>query len=147
MIMIVIRLCAIILAITLLLGLLAVSFVSSFLIHNYVISVISTTFSPLAKPNEDVAKDLEKFTPIGIQKNEILDIIEKNDGWRQSSTSNRGHLAPGSTLDNPIVIGVESVSAHIGTYTNFFLMHVYSTWVFDENSKLVAIFVSRGGAW
>ena len=120
----------------------------TFLSYLYIEAVISTTISPLAKPNEEVADDLETITPIGMKMDSVIEVITENDKWEfwSNGIQYSGYIPYGSSLYNPVVIGTSTVSAHIGTYANIFKMHVIATWVFDENSELIAIVVSRGGA-
>jgi hypothetical protein len=101
-------------------------------------------FHPLAKPYEEISIDLKKITPIGAHFGDVLATIENNDKWDVQRIVDAGYYRPYHIPSEETLIGSKYVSVSIGTYIDYVAMEIYGIWVFDEDSELIEIFVTRG---
>ena len=96
----------------------------------------------LVESTEYIRETLLDFTPIGMNKEDVIKIIKDNEEWKVNVNHDYGYSASGYT------VGKTSASAMIGEYriTKSFgigMTAVTVYWGFDEDSKLVDIYVSK----
>ena len=106
------------------------------------IIIVIALANPLRKSQEQITKDILKLTPIGTDIKDVVHVIETNEKWEWS-----GHINPNGFLKQPAppeprtTVGTQSIRVLIGDYRNIFVTSVTVFWGFDENSKLVDVWV------
>lgn len=103
---------------------------------------ISCLLNPLRKSEEDIRTAILEITPIGMSIDDALSTIE-NKGW---TTVGINRLRGVSSVEIQRLnenVGTQSIKANIGRYTTFFETQVLAWWAFDEDSKLVDVFVRK----
>ena len=111
------------------------------------LSVLLILSNPLRKPVEDIRETVLKSIPIGMDMDEVLNIIENNKKWKISHTNHKYGYGidkngrPGE--NNDVHVGEKSIRANIGSYRNIFITDVIIYFGFDENSKLIDIAVRK----
>ena len=107
-----------------------------------ILGVIAVTYAtnPLRKSEEEIKANILKLTPIGTSMDDVINVIESNESWGWE-----GYISPnGFPVDvSGDPIGEKSISVILGSYRNIFKTYVLSRWVFDENSKLIEVFVNK----
>jgi hypothetical protein len=112
------------------------------------VTIIIAALNPLRKSNAEIRNGILELTPIGMNMEDVMDIIANKDKWRWD-----GHIIPfglrtGERSDAPL-IGVQSIRATIGSYhmlslrSPFGITLVVVFWAFDENSELIEVFVRK----
>lgn len=110
--------------------------------------------NPLRRPRSMVTNYILNLTPIGMHIDDVVEIVESRDDWRVHYISyewgfmHPRHGArdgwPTSRSGHPI-IGEQSIRVHAGMYRAwyklFFNTFVGVFWGFDEDGKLIEIFV------
>jgi len=112
--------------------------------------------NPLRRPIEQIRADILEITPLGMKMDEaieILEIVRDDRNWgRLNVNIGRGVLyaelgLPGRPEDIALnrftVVGEHSIIASIGSYTNIFSTSVVTRWAFDEDKKLIAVYVQK----
>ena len=135
------------------------------------VSVFNYISNPLLHSKNTIRKNIFELTPIGTSKDEVITLIDTNAQWRNKKYSdfyqrqfkgNYQHFDYGYAIkddrlmiryhgdryDDSEMIGVETLMAPIGTYTDFsyglpFDTTVYVYWAFDGNSNLVDIAITK----
>ena len=106
------------------------------------IFAVSCTLNPLRKSEEDIRTAILEITPIGMSINDTLSAIE-NKGWISDGIN---HLRGVSSVEIQALnetVGSKSIKANVGEYTIFFETRVLVWWAFDEDSKLLDVFVRK----
>ena len=107
---------------------------------------ITRSLSPLGKPEAKIRETILEFTPLGMSMDEVINMIESNKKWKIDFINyDFGYVSHDSGL-NPTVIGKKTINAYIGSYVDFWKVYVNATWAFDENSKLIDVFVEKSKA-
>ena len=100
--------------------------------------------NPMRQSNEKIRADLMELTPIGMNIEDVLKVVEDN-GWRIEGISEHGYETPGMPSYGER-IGEKELMAILGSY-KIFSVYSYTTvavsWAFDENSELIEAFVER----
>ena len=103
----------------------------------------SFTTDPILLGSKETVRDsLFELTPMGTSMDDVLAMIENNEGWRIRHTFNRGFPHPYTQE----VIGEKTIMAYIGHYRNrhgIFIWYVTAFWWFDEDANLIDIFVLK----
>jgi hypothetical protein len=96
--------------------------------------------NPLFKSEETLQNDILKLTPLGTSIDEVIKIIKTRKKWRITQISNdHGYIYQKSY---PLKeIGNKSIRAEIGEYGFILVTNVTIFWGFDENSKLIDVWV------
>ncbi|MCL2672288.1 MAG: hypothetical protein FWF10_09690 [Clostridiales bacterium] len=100
----------------------------------------------LRKSNEDIREDLIEITPLGMNMEDVLKVIEGNRKWElEWARDNYGYgISPdGPGEGHAESVGVKSIRACIGEYGFIFRTYVVVYWGFDEDSKLIDIAVRK----
>ena len=123
-----------------------------------VIIVLVSLSNPLRKPQEEIRENILALTPIGMSMEDVLKVTEQNKEWetlyvnyeRGVSSAELGYTVP--------VRGEKSIRVMIGKYhfdpyfdkdilnaivCTFFKRTVEVFWAFDEDSKLIEIYVTK----
>ena len=96
-------------------------------------------FNPLLKSTESIRDDIIKQTPIGMSSRDVRATIENHNNWSFSGGSRtRGYINPKNPPETRIV-GVEHITANLGKKNPFIM--VLASWGFDENGKLIDVYV------
>ena len=119
--------------------------------------VIILLLNPLRRSEEKIRADILRITPIGMNMEDVIVVIENNTGWEVLHTFSQGytegrwfvrgpHQSPYVRGHDIAIVGVKSMEVHIGSYN--FLLFALETRVsifmgFDEDSKLVDIGVRK----
>ena len=115
--------------------------------------------NPLRQSHEQIREEILELTPIGTSMDDVFRVVESNEKWKidEYRNQNQGYLVP-ATVSTSEPIGEKSVKANIGVYSgefrfntdpiNAFWFAIFTTgvnvyWAFDENSKLIEVFVHK----
>lgn len=112
---------------------------------------IEIVSNPLRRPPERIREDLLKVTPIGMDMEEVIQVIESNKKWELGNIVYQNGYGmdkwgtPGGSGDT--IIGEKYIWAIIDEYRNYFIIivDVSAFWGFDEESKLIDIAVRKDG--
>jgi hypothetical protein len=107
---------------------------------------ILTFINPLRKSHEGVTKDLLKLTPIGMDIKEVEKVIKNKKEWEIMYISyEQGFVHPYRYhLADDYVVGEKSIRVFFGRYNFLFIpMSVSAFWGFDEEGKLIEIYVVK----
>ena len=112
--------------------------------------------NPLRQPVEQIREDILLVTPLGISIGdtaEILQVARESKNWGYFSVSTgRGVVyaelglpsrAEDFALNRSTVVGEHSIRMHLGGYTNLFRTNIIIWWAFDENFKLIEVYVRK----
>ena len=109
--------------------------------------------NPMRQSNEQIRADLLELTPIGMSIEDIVQVIASNEKWKVDYVNYDHGVYMGElgypddpedyALKKMTVRGEKSIRATIGGYTNFYMTFVDVWWAFDEDSKLIEIFVKK----
>jgi len=123
--------------------------------------------NPLRRSEEKIRESILEITPIGMDMEEVLEIIEKNKKWEVADIEHEyGYeIIDGIPYYNysdqgDNIVGSKSIRGFVGKYTGeydslerfweegitaalylFFETYVEVYWGFDENSKLIDVCV------
>jgi len=116
-----------------------------------VLPLISMIYNPMRRPAPMIRNHILRQTPIGSDIEEVIEIIENNERWGSPSVNrNFGfrHTNPsGSSWDydgrvGPLIIGEQSIQTnHRYSIPLFPDRSVRIWWGFDENGKLIEVYV------
>ena len=109
-------------------------------------------FNPMRRPAPMIRNHILRHTPIGMCKEEVVRVIENNERWGTPEINTwSGFLHPALFVDGPdgsptpAIIGDTSVQARPEWYNvPIFERHVRIFWGFDENGKLIEVYVYSG---
>ncbi len=112
-----------------------------------VISVI-IALNPLRWSQGHIRNNTLKLTPIGTSMENVVKIIESKEKWKIDNINyERGYRRPGTpnpadaALGRETIVGEKSIRVLIGEYRNIFTTSVTVFWGFDENGKLIDVYV------
>lgn len=117
-------------------------------------AVLVSLTNPLQKSKEVIKENILELTPIGTSMEDVLNTIENNKEWKVESVNQERGVSDAS-LGYPIsVSGEKSIRAMIGEYHfqpqfdiyAFIKRSVVVFWAFDEDSKLVEVYVVKYAA-
>ena len=112
-------------------------------------SVIPMIYNPMRRPASMIRNHILRHTPIGMCIEDVIEVIKSNESWGNPSVNRRSgfwHPRPwayGARLGE-LIIGEQSIQTRPDAY-NVILFHIRVTrifWGFDENGKLIEVFVS-----
>jgi len=114
-----------------------------------VLVAISISLSnPLRRSQEKIKESILELTPIGMGMDDVLKVIENNKRWEiRYVRYDFGYRRPGIpdpadvALGRGTYIGEKSIRVFLGDYRNIFITSVTVFWGFDENSKLIDVYV------
>jgi len=103
--------------------------------------VVIVMLNPLRRSQEAIKRSILKQTPISSSMEEVIEVIERKE-WdvRYGDIDyNRGY----TDRDTYEVVGVKSIRACIGSYSDFILFTTYVSvfWGFDEEGKLIDVYI------
>jgi len=114
------------------------------------VAVFVSLSNPLRKSDEEIRENLLKITPIGTSMEDVLKAIENNKKWK---ILQEGSWKSWPSLPDKIVsiyknffIKIKLINVLLGTYWGFFEMYVGAHWKFDENLKLIDIYIQKNSA-
>jgi len=114
--------------------------------------LMSMIYNPMRRPAPMIRNHILRHTPLGMNIEEVIEIINNNDRWGTPSINrNSGfrHTNPsGSRWDydgrvGPLIIGEQSIQARPARY-NVILWHERNArifWGFDEDGNLIEVYV------
>jgi len=124
------------------------------------VGIIMAISNPLRKSEENIRKDILELTPIGLNIEDVIKIIENNEKWgNKYEKFERGYGL--ISIGEPTVgffptvyysedskkvidiIGVKSIEVHAGSYHNIFKTDVLIYLAFDDESKLIDIAIRK----
>lgn len=103
---------------------------------------ISYLFNPLRKSEASIRTDILEITPIGMNIDDALNVIE-NENWTNVGINYSRGVSRVEIQQLNENVGTKSIKARLGRYTTFFETQVIAWWAFDENLKLVDVFVRK----
>ena len=115
--------------------------------------MIPMIYNPIRRPAPMIRNHILRHTPIGMNIEEVIEIINNNDRWG-SPIVNRdsGFIHPdpwGSPWDynmriGPLVVGDKSVQTRPEWYNTLLILerHMRIFWGFDENGILIEVYVN-----
>ena len=106
-----------------------------------VIYALSIVLNPLRRPVGNIRENILELTPIGSNMEDVMIVIKDNIKWRfMGGSYEYGYVnytyAPGSRT-----VGVKHLTAELGKSSYFW--YVVVSWGFDENSKLIDVYVTK----
>ena len=119
--------------------------------------MVPMIYNPMRRTAPMIRNHILRHTPIGMCIEEVIEVIENNERWGTPTVNrNNGFFHPGPSVPGwpicPIsgssIIGDQSVQTRPEIY-NVILFHERRTrifWGFDENGKLIEVFVSSSFA-
>jgi len=139
--------------------------IASIIILLIAIAIIPTwkPFSPLRKSEEQIKEDLLKITPIGMNLDDVISVIEKKTRWKIHNNGSLKSLSEAPinynilsdfgysiTVNTPKgqknftkTIGTKSIRVTIGHYLNPFETSVLVFWGFDEEGILIDLDIRK----
>jgi len=102
--------------------------------------IVIILLNPLRRSAETIKANILKLTPIGMDMEDVIKVVEKKRSWRIHIDYEYGFSKQESGTRRKI-IGEKSISAFIGEYRNIFDTSVTVFWGFDENPKLIDVWV------
>ena len=103
---------------------------------------VSCSSNPLRKSEADIRTAVLETTPIGMNIDDALKMIE-NKGWETGGINQLRGVSNAEIQQLKENVGAKSIKATIGRYTTLFETQVIVWWAFDEDSKLVDVFVYK----
>lgn len=104
------------------------------------VTVIIALLNPLRKSQEQITEDILKLTPIGTSMEDVIKVIESRRKWELEHINYENGYRYRKEKEDKI-IGEKSIRVFIGDYRNVFVTSVTVFWGFDENSKLIEVWV------
>ena len=106
--------------------------------------VITMLLNPLFLRTENqIRNNILRLTPIGMNMDDIISVIER-ENWRITErSSERGYINP-RYPPGQRTVGEQFITVDLGKSS--FLWFVYSSWVFDADGTLINVYVIRGSA-
>jgi len=114
--------------------------------------VIAVVTNPLMRTEASIRRHLLNIMPVGTSFDDVIDIVESNDNWTIRGRSGSSGVVLHPTLSIPMsgmptdrfpVVGEQHIQIHLGMH-NFVLRSDVTAYIaFDENGKLIEIFVRR----
>ena len=115
--------------------------------------ILSYLTNPLRRPEGQIREDILEITPIGTSMEDVIKIIENNKKWEAPRIFNECGVSYADlgwpskpddlALGKITVIGEKSIRTIFGRYQAFFQVLVDVHWAFDENAKLIDIFIQK----
>jgi len=103
-----------------------------------IVLVIRMLSNPLRKSEEDMRETILELTPIGMSMDDVIKVIEDKDEWKLRHIWHEYGYRDYSQGE----IGVKSIRVYLGEY-NLSTTGVSVFWGFDENSKLIDVYVLK----
>lgn len=102
------------------------------------------SFNPIRKSDEEITEYILTLIPMGSSIEEVIDVIEarKIYGWKWDGRVFSVGILYGSIFDLE-ERGSSSIKVKLGTYLGSFPTFVFAEFGFDENSKLIDVFVHK----
>jgi hypothetical protein len=104
------------------------------------LGVVMYIMNPLTKSEEQIRESLFKETPIGTHLDDVIKYIESQRKWEVRTISHE-HGFYHQGISPRREIGEKSIRANLGEYGFIFTTSVTVFWGFDEDSKLMEIWV------
>lgn len=121
--------------------------ISTILIIIWIVSTIILS-NPLRRSQNYIKNDILKITPIGTKMEDVINIIKDKRQWEIDYISyDHGYNRPGKpdpsdiALGRETIVGEKSIRVFVGEYTNVFTTSVTVFWGFDDNSRLIDVYV------
>jgi len=115
-------------------------------------NLIPMIYNPMRRPASMIRNHILRHTPIGTCIDEVIKVIENNERWGIPSVNrSSGFIVQGVGVPNLrafTVVGDQSIQTRPEIY-NVILFHERRTrifWGFDEDGKLIQVFVSSSFA-
>jgi len=116
---------------------------------------LSMMVDPIRRPRPMVRNYVLMLTPLGTDIDDVLEILENREGWgRIVVNRERGIVLP-TAGDRSTAIGNQSIRVFAGNYwpSNFPIIGLiqWTTvsifWGFDEDGKLIEVYVRKSLGW
>jgi hypothetical protein len=107
-------------------------------------SIITQFVNPLRRSGDRIRNDILKVTPVGMNMDEVRKVIAK-ENWRMTGgSSERGYTDHRHSPPRQPV-GEKYICADIGQISYFIILSctVRIYWGFDENGKLIDVYVVK----
>ena len=104
-----------------------------------VIPIVKRSISPLGKPESEIREMVLELTPIGMNIENVVKIIDSKERWR---IHNRNYYSFPDDFKNIKSIKVE-IGSYAESYFNFTAIYVYANYEFDDNSVLIDVYVEK----
>ena len=113
---------------------------------------VTVLFNPLHWPKPLVREYILWKTPIGMDMQDVIEVVEGRDKWEVWNINyKRGYVnydkkaPPGRPTSGTgyLVVGNKSIKVILGKYSNPFLTIVSASWGFDEEGKLIDVYVRK----
>jgi len=111
-------------------------------------------YNPMRRPAPLIRLHILRHTPIGTRIEEAIEVIENNERWgtpginRTSGFSHPSLFVPEGPGGSPTaaIVGDQSIQTWPDRYNTLLIFerHLRISWGFDENGKLIDIYVRSG---
>jgi len=114
----------------------------------FVWSFVRMAYNPMRRPAPMIRSHILRNTPLGTCMEEAIEIIESNERWGTPVISrDSGFIVQGAGIPNfPLftIIGEQQIQTRPERYNVLLFLErgVRIFWGFDENGKLIEVFVS-----
>jgi ABC-type dipeptide/oligopeptide/nickel transport system permease component len=109
--------------------------------------VLLSLTNPHRKSNEEIRDSILELTPISTSMEDVLKVVESNKKWKTEYVSYEHGISQGDLGRAGTSIGEKSIRVLIGKYRNPVVVYVSVFWAFDENFKLIDVYVIRTGGF
>ncbi|MFT5129733.1 MAG: hypothetical protein ACI8W8_003362 [Rhodothermales bacterium] len=111
--------------------------------------LLRAVLNPLRRPTREIEKKLTRLTPLGSDKDDVIQAIRDKFGEDVVSYAGgfeRVHAASTERRGWSEVVGSSSLKVYLGEYRWFILLGVTSVtvfWAFDEDDRLIEVWVRK----
>ena len=123
------------------------------------VAIIPMLTNPMRRPRNIIRHQVLRITPIGMNIDDVIEVIERRDDWGEPIVSYEfgfAPLSPGRRRPLPAELGLPdlprvgkmSISSYMGNYRNWFMLLVVDVtifWAFDEDGKLIDVHIWKAG--
>jgi hypothetical protein len=121
-----------------------------FLLFVLIILLTILIFSnPMRRPKTWIKNDVLKLTPIGMNMEDVINVIIKKEEWKNYNINNQFGYVKDEVKNNSekIFVGEKSITVFWGKYNTVFIFpmatHVTIFWGFDEDLKLIDVYIKK----
>ena len=115
-------------------------FIALFILVGVIIIVFS---NPIRWPKPILRSYLLMLTPIGVNMDEVIEILEKKIQWEISSTMEIDKEQLFDFYGHLTFTHSKQIKTYLGSYYNPFKTAVEAYWHFDEDEKLIDIRIRK----
>ncbi len=104
-------------------------------------SILIEFLNPLRRSDEKIREEILDVTPIGSSIEDVIRVIENKKNWKWNGRVQPNGFSKTIAGRPTTVVGSQSIRVFVGEYRNIFATTVTVFWGFNENSKLIDVWV------